>query len=195
MPDYKWQPIQPLSERDQAIDLGDVKHLYSAWYSLRDRLKAKNSDGIKRFMERLIRSLSIETGILERLYDLDRGTTEALVLHGFVEDLVARSSTDIEPSLLIDILRDQEAAIQLVMDCIAHQRGLTKGVLHELHSILTRHQTTTKAVDQFGNRMEIPLRKGAFKELPNNPRRPDGSIHEYCPPIQVESEVENLLKW
>ena len=37
--------------------------------------------------------------------------------------------------------------------------------------------------------------KGKFKEQPNNPKRPDGTIHEYCPPIQVETEIENLLHW
>jgi fido (protein-threonine AMPylation protein) len=132
---------------------------------------------------------------LERLYDLDRGTTEALVTQGFVEDLVSRSSTDIEPSRLIDILRDQEAAIQLVMDCVAGNRNLTKGFIHELHAILTKHEDTTTAIDQFGNRFEIPLLKGKFKEHSNNPRRPDGGMHEYCPPIHVETEMESLLSW
>jgi hypothetical protein len=51
------------------------------------------------------------------------------------------------------------------------------------------------AVDQFGNRLEIPLLKGKFREQPNNPKREDGSMHEYCPPIHVDSEVENLLRW
>ena len=129
------------------------------------------------------------------MYDLDRGTTEALVIQGFIEDLISRSSTDIEPSRLIDILRDQEAAIQLVMDCIAGGRALTKGLIQELHAILTKHEDTTIAVDQFGNRLEIPLLKGKFKQLPNNPQRPDGGIHEYCPPVHVEAEIENLLDW
>ena len=72
---------------------------------------------------------------------------------------------------------------------------LTKGVLYELHAILTRHQETTVAIDQFGKRLEIPLVKGKFKVLPNNPRRPDGTVHAYSPPEQVDSEIENLLKW
>jgi hypothetical protein len=33
----------------------------------------------------------------------------------------------------MDILKDQEAAIQLVMDCVANNRPLTKGLIHELH--------------------------------------------------------------
>jgi prophage maintenance system killer protein len=118
-----------------------------------------------------------------------------LVANGFAEDLVSHSSTNIEPSRLIDILRDQEAAVQLVIDCVAKNRKLTRGVLHELHTILTRHQETSAAIDQFGTRLEIPLLRGKFKEQPNNPKREDGSLHEYCPPIHVESEVDNLLTW
>jgi hypothetical protein len=93
------------------------------------------------------------------------------------------------------MLRDQESAIRLTMDCVAQNRDLTISVIHELHAILTRHQDRTLAVDQFGNRHEIPLLKGRFKQQPNNPKRPDGSLHEYCPPIHVQSEMENLLGW
>jgi len=193
--EYKWKPIEPLSDHDRQIDLAAIQPLYETWRTSKERLAETSPENLREFNQQLVRRLSIETGILERIYDLDRGTTEALVAHGFVEDLVSRSSTDIEPSRLIDILRDQEAAIQLVMDCIAGNRPLSKGLIHELHAILTRHQDTTTAIDQFGNRREIPLLKGKFKELPNNPRRPDGSIHEYCPPTQVESEMDQLLYW
>ena len=195
MPDYKWKRIAPLSEPEREIDLAAIVPLYESWKLARGRLADSSPASLQRFTEKLIRRLSVETGILERLYDLDRGTTEALVQNGFVEDLVSHASTDIEPSSLIDFLQDQEAAVQLVIDCITGKRELTKNVIHELHSILTRHQETTTAINQFGTRMEIRLAKGEFKEQPNNPKRPDGSIHEYCPPIHVESEMENLLNW
>jgi hypothetical protein len=81
------------------------------------------------------------------------------------------------------------------MDCVGGRRQLTKGFIHELHAILTRHEDSTTAIDQFGRRFEIPLLKGKFKEHPNNPRRPDGGIHEYCPPMHVEAEIQNLLHW
>lgn len=195
MADYLWIPIEPLSELDKSVDLAAMHSVYETWRTSKDRLQQSSPNELKEFNRRLIRRLSIETGILERLYDLDRGTTEALVTQGFVEDLISRSSTDIEPSHLIDILRDQEAAIQLVMDCVAGNRAITKGVIHELHATLTRHEDTTTAIDQFGRRFEISLLRGKFKQLPNNPRRPDGGIHEYCPPIHVEAEMENLLSW
>jgi prophage maintenance system killer protein len=195
MADYNWKPIEPLSNDERQIDLAAMRPLYDNWRASKSRLQESSQSQLAEFNRRLIRRLSVETGILERLYDLDRGTTEALVAHGFAEDLVSHSSTNIEPSRLIDLLRDQEAAIQLVMDCVARNRVLTKGLLHELHTILTRHQETTAAVDQFGKRHEIPLLKGKFKEQPNNPKRPDGTMHQYCPPIHVDSEIENLLRW
>jgi hypothetical protein len=195
MPDYAWQPIQPLSDSDKAVDLAAIHPLYEAWWLARERLQTASPSHLKQFNDRLVRRMSIETGILERLYDLDRGTTEALVAKGFAEDLVSHTSTNIEPSRLIDLLKDQEAAVQLVVDCVANQRKLTKGFIHELHAILTQHQDTTTAVDQFGKRYDIPLLKGQFKRQPNNPKRPDGSAHEYCPPVHVDAEVEKLLAW
>ena len=194
MTDYEWHPIEPLTDQDKAIDLAAMPPLYESWHASKALLKASGTAALKSFTTKLVRQLSVETGILERLYDLDRGTTEALVAKGFIEDLISRSSTNIEPSRLIDLLRDHEAAIQLVMDCVTHHRLLTKGVIHELHTILTRHQDTTVAIDQLGNRIDIPLRKGVYKELPNNPKRPDGSVHEYCPPVHVDSEMERLLE-
>ena len=38
-----------------------------------------------------------------------------------------------------------------------------------------------------------PLLKGDWKKWPNNPQRPDGTIHEYCPPEQVASEIDQLI--
>ena len=36
--------------------------------------------------------------------------------------------------------------------------------------------------------------RGGFKTQPNNLTRPDGEVHEYCPPEQVESELDALVK-
>lgn len=195
MTNFVWKPITPLSDKDRAVDLAAMRPLYETWQASKARLKLSSEGSLREFNQRLVRRLSVETGILERLYEIDRGTTEALVATGFADDIISRSSTDIEPSRLIDILRDQEAAIQLVIDCVANNRQLTKSVIHELHSILTQHQGTTTAIDQFGNHHDIPLLKGKFKEHPNNPHRGDGAVHEYCPPIHVDSEIDNLLEW
>ena len=195
MPHYRWTPIEPLTESERSIDLAEIGHLCDSWRAQQDRLRKSRPGSLQRFRNELIRRLSVETGILERLYDLDRGTTEALIEKGFHEDLVSRSSTGLEPSHLIDILRDQESAIKLVMDCVAGNRDLTEGFIHQLHATLTRHQPTTAATDQLGKRLQIPLLQGRYKAQPNNPKRPDDSIHEYAPPVQVASQMGQLLQW
>src|ERR1700686_1327856 len=193
--DYHWKPIAPLSQEDQAIDVSDVDSLKAAWLETRGKLAESSAVNLKNFEERLARQWSIETGILERIYELDRGTTQVLVEMGFVADLVERSSTNRDPAELVEILRDHKAAIDLVQDCVANSRLVTVGLINELHAVLTKHQDTVDGLDQFGNPVVFPLRHGAFKELSNNPTRDDGSIHEYCPAVHVRSEMESLVKW
>src|ERR1022692_1429627 len=103
MPDYIWKPIEPLEEVERRIDLAAMRPLYENWRASRKRIQQSSQAQLADFNQRLIRRFSIETGILERLYDLDRGTTEALVANGFLEDLVSHSNTNIEPARLIDI--------------------------------------------------------------------------------------------
>ncbi|MDE2925133.1 MAG: hypothetical protein OXT71_01900 [Acidobacteriota bacterium] len=54
---------------------------------------------------------------------------------------------------------------------------------------MTRHQATVDGIDFLGRKTSVPLIRGACKRLPNNPLRPDGTIHVYCPPEQVDSEI------
>ena len=37
------------------------------------------------------------------------------------------------------------------------------------------------------------MKSGGWKSLPNNPRRADGRIHEYCPPEHVAAEMDRLI--
>lgn len=50
-------------------------------------------------------------------------------------------------------------------------------------------------MDQFGNIVELALLKGAWKQQSNNPQRKDGTMHSYCPPINVQDEMDRLVKW
>jgi hypothetical protein len=193
--DIRWKPIESLSEQDKRYDLSDIDSLKSAWLEVKVKLTESSAANFQTFNERLARQWSIETGILERIYDIDRGTTTALIEMGFVASLVDRASTDKEPAELIQILRDHRTAVDLVQDCVANARPLTVGFINQLHSTLTNHQETVVGLDQFGQSVSFPLKHGAFKEFPNNPTRPDGSVHEYCPPVHVASEMDNLLKW
>ena len=125
LPDYTWSPITPLSDQKRSIDLAAIGALYESWKIAKEYYQDARKKSLEHFAQRFVRRLSIGTGILERLYDLDRGTTEGLIAYGFAEELISRSSTDVELARLIDILRDQEAAIQLVVDGVARNRSVT----------------------------------------------------------------------
>ena len=191
---HYWRPITPLSEEERAIDLS-LQPLYGAWYASRAGLRESRGGSLKAFNDRLIRRMSVETGIIERLYDVDRGATETMVEEGFDVDLVPRASTDTEPARLIQILRSHEAAYGMLEDCVNGQRELTVGFIREIHHAFMLHQDTITAPDMFGEMREIPLLKGEYKKWPNNPSRSDGLMHQYCPPEQVASEMENLLRY
>ena len=50
--------------------------------------------------------------------------------------------------------------------------------------------------DDAGDRRDcLPFRKGRWKSTENNPRRPDGLIREYCPPMCVQNQIDQLLAW
>lgn len=192
---YRWRPIRPLGEIPCSYDFSEIDSLQRQWLSIRKRREESNPQAYTSFLERLDRSWAIETGIIEGLYTLDRGVTETLVQRGFNSELIDRSATNRDPVELVSVLEDHRQAAQGVYRYIREGNPLTKSFIRQLHFILTEHLPTYTAYDQFGNRFETPLDRGGFKTLPNNPTRPDGRIHEYCPPVQVDSEIDNLVQW
>ena len=77
---------------------------------------------------------------------------------------------------------------------VSGERPLGHSSLKELHHLLTRHQAGAPGIDSRGRRVQIDLLRGEYKIRPNNPRREDGLIHEYCPPEQVRSEMDRLFE-
>ncbi len=69
MDDYRWKPIEGLTAGDHSIDLTAMRPLYESWRESRRRLQESSEGQLAEFNRRLVRRLSIETGILERLYD------------------------------------------------------------------------------------------------------------------------------
>ena len=190
---HKWQPIQPVDPTSEQYDFSEMDSLRQQWLNIKEGQENTNPQAYQAFLERLARSWAIETGIIEGLYTLDRGVTETLIERGIATDYIERSSTNKEPGDLVTVLKDHRESIDFVYQYIREENPLTLSFIRQLHQIITRHQDTYPAVDQFGSQFEARLDKGGFKKLPNNPTRQDGSIHQYCPPEQVDSEMDNLL--
>lgn len=187
-----WEPITDLSDRDLATANVELGPLQRVWEEQRDRLA--DAGLLDAFIRRLVREWSVETGILERLYTIDRGVTQVLIEQGFDAALIPHGTTDRTADEVIAVLRDHEESADLVFDVVRDRRTLSVGLIKELHSLITRHQDTVEGQDQFGKRTHTALTRGEFKTLPNNPTRPDGSVHPYCPPVHVDSEMDRLVE-
>lgn len=184
------KPLQPdFADRDATA----VDALGTVW---RDRIEdLKGSKALERFNKELYRRWAIETGILERLYSIDRGVTQVLVQRGLDVSLIEHGSTDRPPDEVVAMLRDHHEAVEYVMEFVAGGKDLSLHFVRSIHQILTRHQDFVDAVDQFGSSTRLPLIRGNWKTRPNNPTRPDGAVHLYCPPELVQEEMENLLSY
>lgn len=189
---HKWRPIEDLPASYEAMASTELRSLSEVWFEQRESLQ--DSASLRRFNEHLQRQWAIETGILERIYSLDRGITSLLIERGIDSSLIPNDSTNKDPNLVAGLIQDQESAIDWIFEVVRGQRPLSISFIKELHALMTRRQTTTAGKDQFGNDVEVPLRHGEWKVVPNNPTRVNGSIHEYCPPEHVASEMDRLIQ-
>lgn len=188
---HQWAPITDYEEPPEQLAASGLKSLFDVWQDRRVELENLNSFAL--FMEKLNREWAVETGLIERLYTLDRGIPQLLIEKGLHENVIPSSATQ-SPQRVIQIIRDQKEAIDGVFDFVKGNRALSVSYIKELHSLISRHQDTCEAIDQFGRQVDVPLQKGVFKTQGNNPTRADSSIHEYCPPEHVESEMDNLIR-
>lgn len=188
---HHWRPIS-LPVDPNALEVEELRAFETMWRRERESLHER--EAIDAFNERMARWWSIETGNIERLYELSEGITIQLVDKGFETSLIPHGESSLPPEELVAILRDHRESLDFAMDIVGGQRALTTGWIKELHALLTRNQDTTQGFDSFGRRVEFELRRGEWKTRPNNPLTRDGTIHEYCPPEQVASEMDRLIE-
>ncbi len=187
-----WNYIS-FSENWKTCDTSVLDEIAPSWFARREILQA-NSIEYEEFVNRLKRRHAIETGIVERMYDIDKGVTETLINEGFISSLVSHGDTNVPKQTLFNHLQDHLDAVDFIFNVVKENRPLTKNFICELHQLTTRHQDYAEGRDQFGKKTKIPLLKGKFKERENNPTREDGTTILYCPPIHVEAEMDKLIQ-
>jgi len=186
-----WSPIG-FEGNWLTADTSNLEDILPSWYRKREETGDDDKD-YEEFLSRLKRQHAIETGVVEKLYDLKEGITQTFIKEGFVESYLQHGDTNISPKKLMAYLQDHFDAIDFIFDLVKNNRPLTKSFIKELHHLLTQNQDTTDAIDSLGNIVQVPLLKGEFKKQPNNPQRLDGKLYMYCPPIHVESEMDKLI--
>ena len=188
---HKWAPIEDIPAGWKAIASQELARLGATW---RERSRRDRDAGVlDEFDARLAREWAIETGIIEGLYTIDRGITQVLVEKGIDAALIPDGATYRPAAQIVTVLEDHQDALEGVFALVTGERALSTSYIKELHQVLTRHQDTVAAIDGMGRRIEVALVRGDWKRQPNNPTRPNGDVHEYCPPEHVAAEMDRLI--
>ncbi len=192
---HPWKPITPLNP-SAVVTNGRIAALEALRVAWQRELDAVPADEALRRRQRTLRRLAVETGIIERLYDLDWGLTLTLVAEGFARDVVERAGgSGRVDEWTLATLNAQRDSLEMVIDFVRQERTLTASFIKELHHAITRTQTHYDATDSLGMVVKRELPHGAWKQWPNHVERQDGSRLEYCPPEHVASEIDNLAQW
>ena len=197
----KWRPLQGMPEGAADWELPGQADLAARW---QDALARMTERGASRtvldiWLDERRRAFAIETGQIEGLYTLRRGVTEQLITEGLDGVLSSHTLEGLDDESIKGLLLDQEAALEMAFGMVSEGRPLTEHEIRSWHQLLVRHQQTVTGLVDLGGRLErrqveFPARdKGAYKTISNNPKRPDGVVHEYCPPEQVGQEMERLV--
>lgn len=181
----------------ETCDTSKLDEISPSWFRRKDELE-RTSTEYAEFIEQIKRRHAIETGIIERMYDISKGVTETLIEKGFADVLISHGdfNDNITKDQLLNHLKDHLSAVDTVFEFVKSNRELTLGFINDLHQVVTAHQEFAEGRDQFGTKLKIPLIKGKFKERENNPSRIEGETkitYKYCPPEHVYAEMDNLI--
>ena len=192
----KWSPLTGMPAGAEAWGNSAYAAMADEWCEIQDKLtdRPRSRAFVDGWLLERKRAFAIENGQIENLYTLRRGITEQFITEGFEGARAAHTVEGVPDQTLRGLLEDQQAALELVFADVDGGRPLGSYEIRSWHQLMTRHQETVPAITPFGQRVEVPFeRKGQWKNRSNNPRRPDGVIHEYCPPELVPEEMERFF--
>lgn len=140
MPDLPWIDVEPLPHVNGDLEsvLASVASLKRAWTVV----VSSNSESFREARRRSLRRHAIETGIIERLYDVEWGVTEALVAEGITAEAVATSSKGAIGEDVLELIRSQYDALTFLAEIAREGRDISISLIKELHVALTRLQYT-----------------------------------------------------
>lgn len=193
---HQWAPLTGMPAGASEWGAEQYESLAARWAAAKQQLTDQGTDRalLTLYLAERQREFAIETGQIEGLYTLKRGITEQLITEGLEGVRGQHTVEGLDDQTIQGLLEDQSMAMDLVFATIKGERPLSHAVLCEWHALLTRHQATVTGLTFDGRRVEVEFtEKGVYKTRPNNPRRPDGVIHEYCPPEHCRSEMDRFF--
>jgi len=190
--------ITDLSQNWKGLSVPSIADIIPIWSD--EKRKLENSSQLRTFTERLAREWAIETGVIEDVFHIDRGTTITLIEQGLSSELIERGSTNKPAEYIINILRDHVEALDWLFESfVVTKEPMTTGGIKNLHGLLTGHQSHVDAYALNPNTgslvpTEVALVRGKWKIQANNVVR-DGIQFDYCPPLHTDEEMVKLVEW
>jgi Fic family protein len=187
----KWKPVDALGDGWKQLHDQGITVLVDTW--LEQVAEMKERGDYDPFVAKLRREWAIETGVLERLYDIKESPTRVLIEHGLDASLLSTSDVDKPVEEVMALIRDQESAIESMYDFVEGSRTLSLGYIRELHAVLTAHQPTAESEDASGNIVAIPLIRGEWRKTEAQVTDSDGKTWFYCEPALLELQMLDLV--
>jgi Fic family protein len=190
----QYQRIAPFPDPDD-YSCPELRALTLVWQDKKSALE--NQGPYKEFIKKLQREWAIETGIIERLYVWDRGVTEILIEQGIESSIISHRGgvSQKEAQHIQAMINDHLGIVEGLFGYIKGEEPITEYFIRGLQAQFTAHQEYMQALTEAGDPVQVPLMRGAYKTLPNNPRRPSGETHVYCPPEFTAEEMQNLIRF
>ena len=109
---FIWNPetrITDIEGRPDDLAASEIPGIKAVWTDQKERLK--DDVQLSDFNEKLSREWAIETGVIENLYEIDRGITQTLIEQGFKAEILSHGSTNKPREYVLKLLRDQKDAL------------------------------------------------------------------------------------
>ncbi|WP_131770955.1 hypothetical protein, partial [Candidatus Protofrankia californiensis] len=130
--------------------LATVDALQGAW---EESVATATREDFSEARRRSLRRHAIETGIIERLYDVEWGVTEALIAEGLTAKVAARQGGVDEDALAI--IRSQFDALTFLAEAARDGQDLSITLVREVHAAICGRQATYDATTAFGQPVKV----------------------------------------
>ena len=133
----EWEPIKQYEGKSELPGVSEMEALKLVWADYREYFGPEMTKSIQ---DRFNREWSIETGLIEGAYYIDKGITVTLVDQGIKASLIDRQQNGKSPEQVANILLDQVGAIEGLFAFVNGSSPLTTSYIRQLHQQLMRSE-------------------------------------------------------
>jgi Fic family protein len=135
------------------------------------------------------RAAAIDTGAIEKLYDVDRGFTLTVA----TEVASWQAVLEAKGAEVKSLISAQLEAYDYVLDLATGRQPIAEAWIRQLHAVICAGQEMYNVVTEVGTQQQS-LPKGSYKVYPNHVLDRHGKSHPYAPVDTTPAEVSRLVR-